>query len=217
MEELLENEGTQDVLQAGNILPMHFYPDPALSVRCLPVPDQILGTPELHKLVMDMTATMYLSGGVGLAAPQIGVPWRLFICDIHANLQDKKPMLLTFVNPTIVEPSKETNRLREGCLSFPSVREIIERPAEVTIEAQDADGNPVRLRANGWLGRVMQHEVDHLDGITMLDRMGSIAKRQALKKMAKLRRVVSSDDRKKAKAQRKKEARARKKKKRRGK
>jgi len=218
MQELMTTaDGNLDVLQGGDILPITFHPDPTLKTKCLNVPEALFGAPELHKLAMDMAATMYMTGGVGLAAPQVGIPWRMFVMDIHANLQDKKPMLLTFLNPKIIEPSKETIRLREGCISFPGVREDIERPAEVTIEALDPDGNPVRLRAGGWVGRIMQHEVDHLDGILMIDRMGKIARRQAAKKLEKIRRSIEAPAKKKAKVERKTEARKRKKAKSRGK
>jgi len=217
MQELMQAEGELDVLQGGDILPVVFHPDPTLKTKCLDVPEALFGAPELHKLAMDMAATMYMTGGVGLSAPQVGIPWRMFVMDIHANLQDKKPMLLTFLNPKLIDFSKETIRLREGCISFPGVREDIERSAEVTIEALDTDGNPIRLRAGGWVGRIMQHEVDHLDGILMIDRMGKIARRQAAKKLEKIRRSIEAPAKKKAKVERKTETRKRKKAKSRGK
>lgn len=121
-------------------------------------------TPLLKKLIDDMVETMYDAEGVGLAAPQVGIGKRIIVIDV---LDENG--LLKLINPVIVKrDGKET--AVEGCLSFPGVAGEVERDVKVTIRAMDADGNPVELCASGLLARAFQHEIDHLDGILIVDR-----------------------------------------------
>lgn len=156
------------------------YPDKRLRSPGLPVTD--FGA-ELQKLVDDMAETMYAAPGVGLAATQIGELKRLFIVDI-ATGDDEPSDLRVFVNPEIVERSGEV-RWEEGCLSFPGVHEEIDRAERVKVRAQDRDGKPFELEADGLLAVAIQHEHDHLDGKLMVDHLGLIKRRLVHREMVK--------------------------------
>ena len=155
------------------------YPDKRLRVRAEPVPQV---TPEVALLIEDMKETMYAAPGCGLAAPQIGVALRLFIIDTAG--EDEPSALRVFINPEIV--AREGKAVwEEGCLSFPGVHEEIERAAKITVRAMDEHGKPVELVAEGLLGVAVQHENDHLDGVLMIDHMGVLKRRLALRKLQK--------------------------------
>lgn len=153
------------------------YPDERLRRKAEPI-EAI--TPEILELVEDMKETMYAAPGVGLAAPQIGVSLRLFIVDTAAD--DEPSQLRVFINPEIVEREGKTT-WEEGCLSFPGVHEEIERSARVKVRALDEKGQPFELNAEDLLGIAIQHENDHLDGVLMIDRMGALKRRLALRKL----------------------------------
>ncbi len=127
----------------------------------------------LARLVDDMVETMYEAEGVGLAAPQIGVQRRLFVYDVGDG-----PAVVA--NPRVVDASGEW-RFDEGCLSIPGLRLAIVRPARVVVTGQDLDGEAVELEADEFLGRVFQHEIDHLDGVLMLERLEEAERKIALK------------------------------------
>lgn len=129
---------------------------------------------EIRTLVKDMFETMYKNNGVGLAAPQVGVGLRLFVIDTGNNQQ------LVFINPEIV---KKTGKdvMEEGCLSFPGMREKVERALGVTAHAVDLDGREYEIKAEGLLARAIQHELDHLEGVLLVDRI-SKARRLQLKR-----------------------------------
>jgi peptide deformylase len=153
------------------------YPDKRLRVISEPVGET---TSELLGLIEDMKETMYAAPGVGLAAPQIGVAKRLFIVDTASD--DEPSLLRVFIDPEIV--SREGSLLwEEGCLSFPGVHEEIERAAKVTVRAKDEHGRPFEVVAEGLLSVAVQHEYDHLDGILMIDHMGILKRRLALRKL----------------------------------
>ncbi|EYF03175.1 peptide deformylase [Chondromyces apiculatus] len=155
------------------------YPDPRLRQKAQPI-DQI--TPELQRLIDDMAETMYAAPGVGLAATQLGEPYRIFIIDV-AN-EDEPSNLMVFVNPEITR--REGDVLGpEGCLSFPGVSEDIKRAENVTVRALDRSGKPFEISADGLLAVAIQHETDHLDGVLMIDRMGMLKKRIVQRKMQK--------------------------------
>lgn len=155
------------------------YPDERLRQKAAPV-EAI--TPEILALVEDMKETMYAAPGVGLAAPQIGVSLRLFIVDTAGD--DEPSQLRVFINPEIVKTEGKTV-WEEGCLSFPGVHEEIERAAKVTVRAMDEQGEPFEISADELLGVAIQHESDHLDGVLMIDRMGALRRRLALRKLQK--------------------------------
>jgi peptide deformylase len=118
----------------------------------------------IPKLIDDMFETMHAARGVGLAAPQIALSLRILV----AEFEDNKVAL---VNPEIVKAEGEEPGT-EGCLSIPGyVGDNIRRATKVTVKAQDARGKPIKVRAEGWFARILQHEIDHLDGILFLDRL----------------------------------------------
>lgn len=127
----------------------------------------------LVRLAADMVATMYEAPGIGLAAPQVGVQKRMFVYDLH---DDRGPH--TIVNPVITETRGEWV-YEEGCLSVPDLAWEIVRPAEVHLTGLDLDGNEVSFEADELLARMFQHEVDHLDGILLLERLDADQRKQA--------------------------------------
>jgi peptide deformylase len=139
-------------------------------------------TPEIEKLVDDMAETMYAAPGVGLAATQIGEALQLFIIDIADESSPSD--LRVFINPEILERSG-TVTWQEGCLSFPSVQEDVERAAQVRVKAQDRKGAWFELEAEGLLAVAIQHEYDHLQGVLMIDHMGPLKKRLTHRKMVR--------------------------------
>ena len=122
----------------------------------------------LSSLTENMFETMYDSKGIGLAAPQIGISQRLIVIDIEEIDADFPPLAL--VNPTITKSSGEELG-EEGCLSLPDFRAIVRRFTEISINAQNIDGQAVHFSAQGLMARVLQHEIDHLDGILITDRL----------------------------------------------
>ncbi|MDP9006397.1 MAG: peptide deformylase [Actinomycetota bacterium] len=127
----------------------------------------------LVRLAADMVATMYEAPGIGLAAPQVGVQKRMFVYDLH---DDRGPH--TIVNPVITETRGEWV-YEEGCLSVPGLAWEIVRPAEVHLTGLDLDGNEVSFEADELLARMFQHEVDHLDGVLLLERLDADQRKQA--------------------------------------
>ena len=122
--------------------------------------------PSISKLIDDMFETMHAARGVGLAAPQIALSIRVFV----AEFEDRK---VAMVNPEIIKAEGEELGT-EGCLSIPGyVGDNIRRATNVVVKGQDARGKPIKVRADGWFARILQHEIDHLDGILFLDRLDS--------------------------------------------
>jgi peptide deformylase len=150
------------------------YPDPVLRKKAAPV--KIIDD-NLRKLVDDMVDTMYAEPGVGLAAPQIGVSLRLLVTDITVG--EKPDSLIVLVNPKIVSTSGRVIE-EEGCLSIPDIRAEIPRAESVEIHGWDLDQQEVGVKGRGYLARAFQHEMDHLDGILIWDRMSKI-QREVLK------------------------------------
>lgn len=155
------------------------YPDPRLRIKANPVTEV---TPEINKLIDDMAETMYAAPGVGLAATQIGEAHRIFIVDIAAD--DEPSNLMVFINPEIVSTDGSQTG-SEGCLSFPGVTEDVKRAANLSVRAMDRNGKPFELEADGLLAVAVQHELDHLDGVLMIDRVGMLKKRIIQRKMQK--------------------------------
>jgi peptide deformylase len=160
-------------------------------------PDPVLLTPtqavertdaELATLVRDMIETMHAAPGIGLAANQVGVSKR--VCVVDLSVGEKPEDLYVFVNPRIVEVSG-SEVAEEGCLSFPDVHLDIERPLAATVEAEDLDGKTFTLSASGLLARVMQHEIEHLDGRVFLQNLSPL-KRELLKRQIK-KRIKAGD------------------------
>jgi peptide deformylase len=153
------------------------YPDPRLRQPGKKV-EAI--SAELAQLIDDMAETMYAAPGCGLAATQVGEPWQIFVVDCASEGEPSD--LRVFVNPQIVS-TDGTISSEEGCLSFPSAREEVERADKVRVRAQDRDGQWFELDADGLLAIAIQHEYDHLQGVLMIDRLGPLKKRLLHRKM----------------------------------
>ncbi len=138
---------------------------------------------ELQQLIDDMAETMYAAPGVGLAAPQVGISQRLFIVDV-ATEEDEPSDLRVFINPEIIATEGETT-FNEGCLSFPGLREDIDRAARVRVRALDREGKPFELEAEGLLAIAIQHENDHLNGKLMIDHLSVLRRRMVHRAMTK--------------------------------
>lgn len=119
----------------------------------------------LKKTLDEMVVLMRKKSGVGLAAPQIGIPERFFVVQVPGE----QP--IAFVNPEIIETSLETVDFTEGCLSVPGVWGDVSRPESIRIQAMNADGKVFRLNADGYLARIIQHEYDHLNGVLFVDHL----------------------------------------------
>ncbi len=143
---------------------------------------------ELVELIDNMYNVMYRERGIGLAAPQVDVPRRLLILDI----EEYEGPSMTVINPVIREFSDETEPYEEGCLSIPGIAKDVIRPTEILIAGLDRDGNEFEMEATGLLARVLQHEVDHLNGILFIDRLEDFERKELLpdlKKIKKMNRV----------------------------
>jgi peptide deformylase len=134
--------------------------------------------PELQTLFDDMVETMRQAPGVGLAAPQVGVPLRVIVVEYREDDadEDAAPRLYTLANPEITRFSEELELGTEGCLSIPGFVGDVQRSTAVTVKALNRRGQPVRIKAQGWLARIFQHEVDHLDGVLFIDRAEKVWK-----------------------------------------
>ena len=159
---------------------LRFMGDPVLREMAEPVAGV---TAELRTLIGDMFDTMYAEEGVGLAAPQVGIGLRVIVIDPRED--DIEPFAL--INPQIVRLGDEVGRDEEGCLSIPGLKEIVERPTTVVVEAVNPDGEPVSIDAGGLLARILQHEVDHLDGILFLDRVSALKRKLLLNRWQKVK------------------------------
>jgi peptide deformylase len=145
-----------------------FIPDPVLRKKARKVTD--FG-PELQTLIDDMVETMREAPGVGLAAPQVDSPLRVIVIEFgDEENEEAPPKLYTMVNPEIVRVSDETVVGTEGCLSVPGFIGDVERMEQITVKGQNRHGQPMRVKANGWLARIFQHEIDHLNGVLFTDR-----------------------------------------------
>lgn len=154
------------------VLPIRVFGDPVLRTACAPV-EHI--DSRIRRLVDDMIETMYDAPGVGLAAPQVGVGRRIFVFDIQ---DDQGPR--TVINPELVETSGEWE-YEEGCLSVPEYYWLIRRPAWAVVRGVGLEGEEVEYGGDELLGRVLQHEFDHLNGRLLLERLDRGARRKALR------------------------------------
>lgn len=171
-------------------LTIHFYGDPILREPAAPIR---IVTPEIRALADDMIAKMHEAEGVGLAAQQIGKALAICVVAVPldydtdadgARLNPGVDMPLVLLNPVITAYSKKTNTHEEGCLSFPGIRGNIDRSTEITLRYMNLDGQPREMVLRDFLARVVQHEVDHLNGVLFIDLM-SAPKRLVLSKRLK--------------------------------
>ncbi len=144
-------------------------PDPVLRRKAKPV---TRFDDSLQTLIDDMIETMRQAPGVGLAAPQVGVSERVIVVEYAENeeAEDAPKKLYVVVNPEFKKLSEEAEVGVEGCLSIPGLQGEVERPLEVRIKGLTRRGQPVRIKAKGWMARIFQHEIDHLNGIVFTDR-----------------------------------------------
>lgn len=175
------------------------HPDPVLRRKTDPVGSV---DEETLAVAQKMIELMIDAPGIGLAAPQVGLPWRMFVCHVPPSEDDEidpepvdetappqttdRPMVA--INPVLSEPSRDLIPYEEGCLSLPNITGEVRRPEEITMTASDEHGQEYTRRASGLLARCWQHEFDHLEGVLILDRMtpGSRLKnRRAVKELEK--------------------------------
>lgn len=183
------------------LLPIRKYGDPVLRKKSIPVAriDE-----EVRALAGDMIETMYASEGIGLAAPQVGQSIRLIVVDKALGGEIPEPIIL--VNPEVFEASGQSSgqegclsiAREEGCLSIPDIREEVVRPDTISVRYQTSDGESVAAGCTGLLARVIQHEVDHLEGVLFVDRIGPLRRQllsRRLRKMAsETRRELEGND-----------------------
>ncbi|OGO25565.1 MAG: peptide deformylase [Chloroflexi bacterium RBG_16_52_11] len=149
------------------------HPAPILRKKARKVTD--FG-PKLQTLVDDMVETMRSAPGVGLAAPQVGEPFQLIVVEYNEKEDDEQPKLFILANPEIIRSGSDQEVGTEGCLSIPGFVGDVERPAAVTLRGLNRRGKLMRVKANGWLARIFQHEVDHLNGVLFIDRAEKVWK-----------------------------------------
>lgn len=157
------------------------YPAPVLRQKASPVATV---TDEVRAVAERMVVLMHEAEGIGLAAPQVGLSWRMFVVHIPSNDEhsaDATPPEATgtprvFINPVLRQPEGRWELGAEGCLSLPEIRGEVSRPERITVSALDEHGNPFSLAAGGLLARCLQHETDHLDGVLIIDRMTQMSR-----------------------------------------
>ncbi|HKH38545.1 MAG TPA: peptide deformylase [Rubrobacter sp.] len=152
-------------------LDIRTFGDPVLKTRAAPVESF---DESLVRLTQDMLGTMRDNEGVGLAATQVGRLKRVLV----AAVEDDEYVI---VNPVLTDRSETTETATEGCLSIPGIQVDVERPTAVTVSGQDVSGRPLQIEASDLLARVLQHEVDHLDGVLILDRTDTQSRKAALR------------------------------------
>ena len=159
------------------ILEIKEYGDPILREKALSV-EEI--TPDILNLIKDMAESMYASSGVGLAAPQVGVSKRIITID------EDEEKLLVLLNPEIIKSEGEAVE-EEGCLSVPGVYSEVKRSLKVTVKALNENGDPIEITKEGLTARALQHEIDHLNGILFIDKIGRMERQILLNKLKKIK------------------------------
>ncbi len=159
-------------------------PDPVLRKRAKPI-ERV--DADLRRLMDDMLATMYDAPGIGLAAPQIGVLRRLIVMDPAKDDQPKTPLVM--VNPEILERSAEMRTHEEGCLSIPDFTAEIDRPAKTRVAYIDREGKKQEAELEGIWSTLVQHEIDHLNGILFIDYLSRLKRDMVVRKFTKQKRA----------------------------
>ena len=165
------------------ILPIIKAPDPRLKKRCAAV-ERVDGA--IRRLMDDMLETMYAAPGVGLAAPQVGVTKRVIVVDTSDPEGERRPLCMA--NPEIIAASDAVALREEGCLSFPDQYEEVERPVRVRVRYLDHENEIREIDAEGLLAVCIQHEMDHLDGVLLVDHLSNLRRSIILRRMAKLKK-----------------------------
>lgn len=147
-------------------------PHPTLRKKAAPVTD--FGT-ETQQLIDDMIITLHEESGAGLAAPQVNVSQQVILVEFGSDEDENiPPTLYVAVNPKITRFSKELVMGAEGCLSIPNLMGEVERAQEIVVEGQNRHGEPLKMKLRGWVARIFQHEIDHLNGILYTDRTSEV-------------------------------------------
>ena len=170
-----------------SVLQLRYLGDPILKKKAQSVPEV---DEEIRQLAHDMIETMYFNRGAGLAAPQVGVSRRVIVYDHEESGSGTEPQVL--INPAIVD-SEGTMRDEEGCLSVPELKDMVERKAKIAVTGLDLEGREVRIVAEGIHSRILQHEIDHLEGILFVDRVGLLKKKLLLSKWKKIRKKLEPE------------------------
>jgi len=156
------------------------FPHPVLKEKAKPL-DGVNAA--IEKLVQNMTDTMYHAPGVGLAANQVGVPKQILVLDVSSAEEAKNTLVI--INPQIIELSKETETTEEACLSVPDFRAEVERAVRIVVAGKDLNGEDLEIDAEGFLARVLQHEIDHLNGMLYIDRIGKLKRQRYVRRRKK--------------------------------
>lgn len=156
------------------------YPNPVLKKKAEPVQEI---DDEIRRILDEMADIMYQKDGVGLAAPQVGISKRIIVVDIGEGL-------MQLINPEIARISGEEKKAEEGCLSFPGIHVEISRPEDVTVAGFNEKGERFELKAEGLWARAFQHEIDHLNGVLIIDHIGTIQRTLLKPKLRKLEKAV---------------------------
>lgn len=175
-----------------SVLKLYEYPDEILRQKCQKVAKV---DDELRRFLDDMLETMYIDKGCGLAAPQVGVSKRIIVLDPNPSDEDtslRQPMYL--INPEIIWSSEEMVLFKEGCLSLPEQRAEVERHEKIRVRYIDYHGKEQEILADDLLAIILQHEIDHLDGILYIDRISRLKRSRLLSKLDKYYNERSHQD-----------------------
>jgi peptide deformylase len=158
------------------------FPDPVLARMCTPI---TVFDDALRTLVAEMFESMYVAQGIGLAAPQINIPYRLTVIDVSFKKDPSDKLVL--INPEILETEGKQVE-EEGCLSLPDIREKVQRAAWVKVKAQNEHGKWFEVEGEELLARALLHEIDHLNGVLFIDRISRLKRELALRKIRKMQK-----------------------------
>ena len=188
-----------------DVMSLHIvhYPAAVLRQRAAPVSEV---TPEVRAVAARMVELMHEARGIGLAAPQVGLPWRLFVAHVPPTGPDdepgEEPRVLgelpatategpvVYINPRLSGFSRDLVAASEGCLSIPGITGDVRRPSTVTLEALDLEGKPFAVQARGLLARCWQHEFDHLEGVLCIDKFLPPDRRRAAKQLTAMEQAA---------------------------
>ncbi|PKN77595.1 MAG: peptide deformylase [Candidatus Cloacimonetes bacterium HGW-Cloacimonetes-1] len=170
----------------AQLLPIHIFGDDMLRQKLSPV---VVYDDKLHEFVHDLTHTMYLRDGVGLASSQVGKNLRVFVIDLEWSHEDGKPEPIVMINPDIYNSEGEIE-YEEGCISVPGVYATVRRPSRIEYSYYDINGIQHHEIAEGFKAVVIQHENDHLDGVLFIDHLSSLSKLKIKRKLKELQKTA---------------------------
>jgi len=165
------------------VLRIRIYGDPVLREKADPIPEI---DEDVRRLAADMVETLRDADGVGLAGPQVGAMQRLIVVHPPASGGEKRGEPRVLVNPEVLETCGPEVSAEEGCLSIPGIYDSVKRRDRVQVRARELDGGEIRLEAEGILSRILQHEIDHLDGVLFVDRIGPMRRALLRKRLREL-------------------------------